>query len=183
MALLVLVVYASAAATATLYESTADRVDAARAINDNPAVVALYGPILDVHSLGELAMTKMTVLYAVILALMFVVVVRRHTRGEEESGHAELLGGTAIGRDALLAAALVEGVALAFGVGALVAVADIAGGLPVAGSLGFGAIWAGTGLVAVALTALCCQLAASSRTCFGIAGAALAGLYLHARRR
>ena len=129
-------------------------MDAARAINDNPAVVALYGPILDVHSLGELAMTKVTVLYAVILALMFVVVVRRHTRGEEESGHAELLAGTAIGRDALLAAALVEGVALAFGVGALVAVADIAGGLPVAGSLGFGAIWVGTGLVAVALTAL-----------------------------
>jgi ABC-2 type transport system permease protein len=178
VALLVLVVYASAAATGTLYESTADRVDAARAINDNPAVVALYGPILDVHSLGELAMTKVTVLYAVILALMFVVVVRRHTRGEEESGHAELLAGTAIGRDALLAAALVEGVALSFGVGALVAVADIAGGLPVTGSLGFGAIWAGTGLVAVALTAMCCQLAASSRTCFGIAGAALAGLYL-----
>ena len=111
-------------------------MDAARAINDNPAVVALYGPILDVHSLGELAMTKVTVLYAVILALMFVVIVRRHTRSEEESGHAELLAGTAIGRDALLAAALVEGVVLSFGVGALVAVADIAGGLPVAGSLG-----------------------------------------------
>ena len=178
VAMLVLVVYASAAATGSLYESTADRVDAARAINDNPAVVALYGPILDVHSLGELAMTKVTVLYAVILALMFVVIVRRHTRSDEESGHAELLAGTAIGRDALLAAALVEGVVLSVGVGALVAVADIAGGLPLAGSLGFGATWVGIGLVSVALTALCCQLAASSRTCFGIAGAALAALYL-----
>jgi ABC-2 type transport system permease protein len=48
----------------------------------------------------------------------------------------------------------------------------------VAGSIGFGATWLGTGLVAVALTALACQLAASSRTCFGIAGAALAVLYL-----
>ena len=65
------------------------------------------------HSLGELAMTKVTVLYAVILALMFVVVVRRHTRTEEESGHAELLAGTAIGRDALLAGAVVEGVGAA----------------------------------------------------------------------
>ena len=178
VALLVLMVYASAAATGSLYESTADQVDAARAINDNPAVVALYGPILDVHSLGELAMTKVTVLYAVILALMFVVIVRRHTRSEEESGHAELLAGTAIGRDTLLAAALVEGVVLSVGVGALVGVAAIAGGLPVAGSLGVGATWVGTGLVAVGLTALCCQLAASSRTCFGIAGAALAALYL-----
>jgi ABC-2 type transport system permease protein len=177
-ALLLLVVYASAAATGGLYETAADRADAARAINDNPAVVALYGPILDVHSLGELAMTKVTVLYAVILALMFVVVVRRHTRSEEESGHAELLAGTAIGRDALLAAALLEGAVITLGVGVLAAGADVAGGLPVAGSLAFGATWVGTGLVAVALTALCCQLAASSRTCFGVAGAALAVLYL-----
>jgi ABC-2 type transport system permease protein len=178
VALLVLVVYASAAATGSLYDSTADRVDAARAINDNPAVVALYGPILDVHSSGELAMTKVTVLYAVLLALMFVVVVRRHTRNEEESGHAELLGGTAVGRDALLAAAVVEGVVLSVVVGVLAALADVAGGLPVGGSAGFGATWTGTGLVAVGLTALCCQLAASSRTCFGIAGAAVGVLYL-----
>jgi ABC-2 type transport system permease protein len=60
--LLILVVYASAAATGSFYATTADQVTAARAINDNPAVVALYGPILDVHSLGELAMTKVTVL-------------------------------------------------------------------------------------------------------------------------
>lgn len=177
-ALLVLVVYASAAATGSLYETTADQLRAARAINTNPAVVALYGPVLNEHSLGELAMTKVTVLYAVFLALMFVVVVRRHTRTEEESGHAELLGGTAIGRDALLAAALLEGMLLALGIGGLAALADIAGGLPWHGSLGFGATWAGTGLVAAALTAAACQLAASSQTCFGIAGAALAVLYL-----
>lgn len=178
VAMLVLVVYASAAATADLYPSITDRLQAARAINNSPALVALYGPILDERSLGEVAMTKVTVLYAVILALMFVVVVRRHTRGEEESGHAELLGGTAIGRDTLLAAALLEGVALSIGVAVLVTVADIAGGLPVVGSLGFGATWLGTGLVAVGVTAVACQLAASSRTCFGIAGATLAVLYL-----
>jgi ABC-2 type transport system permease protein len=77
-----------------------------------------------------------------------------------------------------LAAALVEGVVLSLGVGLLVAVADIAGSLPVAGSLGFGATWVGIGLVAVGLAAVACQLAASNRTCFGIAGAALAVLYL-----
>ena len=36
-------------------------------------MVALYGPILDVHSLGELAMTKLTVLYAVVVALLVLV--------------------------------------------------------------------------------------------------------------
>jgi polyether ionophore transport system permease protein len=178
VALLVLVVYASAAATGSVYPSADDRLAAAHAINNSPAVVALYGPILQETSLGELAMTKVTVLYAVILALMLVVVVRRHTRAEEESGHAEMLAATAIGRDALLASALVEGAVLSLGVGLLVALADVAGGLPVVGSLGFGAAWVGTGLVAVGVTAVACQLAASSRTCFGIAGGTLAALYL-----
>ncbi len=176
VALLVLVVFASGGGhRQRSTRPPPDRVRAAEAINDNPAVVALYGPILDVRSAGELAMTKLTVLYAVVLALMLVVVVRRHTRGEEESGHAELLGGTAIGRDALLTAARARGRRCSrVVVGVLVALADVAAGLPVTGSLGFGATWVGTGLVAIALTAVAASSSASSRTCFGLAGAALA---------
>lgn len=170
-------VYASATATAGLYPTAADRIAAARAINASSAVVVLYGPILDVSSLGELAMTKLTVLYAVAVALLVLVVVRRHTRGEEEAGHAELLGATAVGRRAPLAAAVLEGAAAAVLVGFLAGAADVAGGLPLAGSVAFGASWTGIGLVATGLTALACQLSASSRTCAGLAGGALAVLY------
>ncbi len=46
---LVGVCYASAAATAPLYPTQADQVAAAEAINASPVVVALYGPILDVQ--------------------------------------------------------------------------------------------------------------------------------------
>ncbi len=70
LVVLLLVCYASAAATADLYPTDAERVAAAEAINASPAIVALYGPILDVHSLGELAMTKMTVTYALFVAIM-----------------------------------------------------------------------------------------------------------------
>lgn len=177
VAVLTVVVYASAAATGGLYPSVADRVDAARALNASPAIVALYGPVLDEHSLGELAMTKLTVLYAVFVALLVLVVVRRHTRGEEESGRAELLGGTAIGPGAQLAAALVEGTAIAALVGVLAAAADVTGGLPLTGSVAFGASWTGIGVVSVGLTAVACQLAASSRTCAGVAGASIAAWY------
>lgn len=173
-----LVVYASAAATASLYPSTADRVAAAQAINHNAAIVALYGPINDVESLGELAMTKLTVLYAAILAVLFVVLVRRHTRGEEESGRAELVAGTAVGRDAILASALLVGGAVSALAGGLAALADLAGGLPVMGSIGFGASWAGVSLVSVGLTAVACQLSASARTCGGIAATMIATLYV-----
>jgi ABC-2 type transport system permease protein len=175
---LVGVCYASAAATGSLYPSVADRVSAATAINASPAVVALYGPVVDVRSEGELAMTKMTVLYAVLVALLLLVLVRRHVRAEEEGGQAELLGGTAIGRDATLGAALLEATVVALGVGVLAALADVVGGLPVRGSLAFGASWAGIGLVAAGLTAVCCQLSASARTCGAVAGAVLGALFL-----
>jgi ABC-2 type transport system permease protein len=172
------VCYASASATASLYPSVKEQVSAAETINASPAIVALYGPILDVHSLGELAMTKMTVLYAVFVAIMFLVVVRRHTRSDEESGRAELLGGTAIGRNAPMAASVLEGAGIALALGLLAAVVDVVGGLPVRGSLCFGASWLGIGLVATGLTAVACQLSASARTCAAITGGALGVLFL-----
>jgi ABC-2 type transport system permease protein len=171
-------VLASAAATPGLYATEAERIKAAQGINDSPAIVALYGPILDVTSEGELAMTKMTVLYAAFAAILFVVIVRRHTRVEEESGRAELVGGTAVGRDAPLAAAVAQGAVVSVVLGLLVALANIAGGLDPAGSLVFGAVWIGTGLVATGIAAVCCQLSASARTCATVAAAVLGALFV-----
>ncbi len=171
--LLVVVVYASAAATVDLYPTEADRVRAADAINASPAIVALYGPILVPTSIGELSMTKMTVLYAVFVALLVVVLVRRHTRVEEESGRAELVAGTAMGRPAPLAAAVVEAVIVTLVLGVLTALASGGGGLPWAGSVGFAATWVGIAWVSIGLTALACQVSASARTCAGLAAAGL----------
>ena len=175
---LVVITYASAAATGSLYETTADQVAAARDLNSSPALVALYGPILDVHSLGELAMTKMTVTYAVFLMAFAVTLVRRHTRVEEESGRAELLGGLAIDQSAPLVGAALVG-ALASGlVSVLAALADIAGGLPVAGSLWFGASWFGLGLVGTGIGAVTSQLSTSARTCGAVSAGTLVVLFL-----
>jgi ABC-2 type transport system permease protein len=174
---LLLTCYASAAATVDLYPTRSQQVAAAQAINASPVIVALYGPILDVHSLGELAMTKMTVMYALFVAVMCLVLVRRHTRVEEESGQTELVGGTAVGRDAPLAAAVAEASVVVLVLGLLAAGVNVAAGLPVRGSLAFGASWVGVGLVAGAVTAVACQLSASARTCAAIAAAGLGVLY------
>lgn len=167
--LLMLVTYASAAATGALYTTAAEQVKAAIGINGQSAIVALYGRIMDVHSLGELAMTKLTVLYAALASALFILLVRRHTRVEEESGRAELVGATPIGRDAPLASAVAECAGLAVLLGLLVAVSCAAGGLPAGGSAWFGVVWAGTGLVATGVSALACQVAASARTCASLA--------------
>ena len=148
------------------------------AINASPGLVALYGPILDVHSTGELAMTKMTVLYAVLVAVMVLFVVRRHTRLDEEGGQAELIGGAAMGPVAPLWVAMIVGAGVAVALGLLAAAANIAGGLPMLGSLAFGASWAGTGLVGAGLTAVSCQLSPSARTCAAIASGAIGALFV-----
>jgi len=108
-AVLAVMCYASAASINSLYASPADRVAAAESINASSALVALYGPILDTQSLGELAMTKTTVTYAVLVMAVAIALVRRHTRVEEESGRAELLGGLALDPRAPLVSAVLVG--------------------------------------------------------------------------
>ena len=121
--------YASAAATGSLYATTAERVAAAESINASSALVALYGPILDVHSLGEVAMTKTTVTYGVLVMALCIALVRRHTRVEEESGRAELLGALGVEPAApLLSAVLRRGDRRRSSSRSSPALADIAGG-------------------------------------------------------
>lgn len=177
MLVMMVLSYASAAATADLFSTTADQVRLATSINEQPALRALYGPILDPHAVGELSMSKLTVLYAMAASILFVILVRRHTRVEEESGRAELVGATVVGRDAPMAAAVGECLALATALGILVSLAAIAGGLEVAGSCWFGLTWVGTGWVTTAAAAVACQLSASARTCAAIAAGMLGGAY------
>lgn len=170
--------YASAAATPSLYASAAERAQAAEGINASPAVVALYGPILDVQSTGELSMAKATVLYAVFVALLGMILVRRHTRTDEESGRTELVSAGVVGPHAPLAAAFAAATGVFVLLGALVALADIAGGLAVRGSLVFGLSWTLLGLVGAALTLVAAQLVPSARTCAALAGGMIGVLYL-----
>lgn len=175
--LLTAMVAASAFATEGLYLDAADRVAAARLINTSPALVALYGPIVAEQSIGDLAMGKLTVMYAMAVMGLGLVVVRRHTRVEEETGRAELVGATLVGRAAPLRAALLEASAAAVVVGVLAAGVDIAAGLDPAGSVAFGASWTGAGLVGAATGAVCAQLSASARTAGGLALATIAVWY------
>lgn len=178
LAVLVITSYVQVTATLDLYRSTAPRVAAAEMINASPGLVAIYGPVLDVHSLGEFAMTKMTVMYAVLVSAMVLVVVRRHTRLDEEAGRSELLGGTLVLPVVMLRTTMLHGAAVSVLLGVLVAVANTLGGLPLAGSVAFGGMWAGTGLVAVGVAAIACQLSSSARTCAAIGSLALGVLFV-----
>lgn len=169
---------ASAAAVEGLYpDETAIRA-ATATTNAQPSLVFMYGRIYDESSLAALATWKMLLTGAVVVALLAMSVVRRHTRADEEAGRLELVGAGVLGKRAVLVAALAVGSIAVLLTAALVGLAGIAGGLPVLGSLAFAATLAGVGLFFAGLTGLIAQLTQSARACAGAVGALLAVTYV-----
>lgn len=165
-------------ATIDLYDTQQALRMAARGVNESPALVAMYGPIPDETSLGAVAVFKLILMGGLFAGFLTALLVRRHTRVDEESGRAELLGGTVVGSRAILVAALAEAVLAALLVGLAVAVANDLAGLSTVGSLVFGAGWVGLGLVSAAIAAVAAQLTSSARSGAGIVAAALGAAFL-----
>jgi ABC-2 type transport system permease protein len=178
VAALVLVAAVSAQATVDLYPSLPSRVAAADAVNRSQALVALYGRVYDPTSIGALSMIKTGGLGAVFVSMLTVVLVVRHTRADEEAGRLELAGGTAIGRRAPLAAALLLALVANLALAALTAGGLVAAGLPADGSVAFGLAWAGVGLAFAAIAAIVAQMTTSARTATGLSAAVLVFVYI-----
>jgi len=178
--LLVLVGTAASSASATvgIYPTQASRVQAAAGINGTPSLVALYGRIYDPTSLGAIAMLKLTAIGAVLVAVLSIMTVTRHTRAEEETGRLELLGATVVGRHAPLAAALIVAAGLNAVLGLLTAAGLLASGLPSDGALAFGLAWGTVGIAFSAVAAVTAQLTESARTANAMAISVLGAAYL-----
>lgn len=168
----------SAAATVDLYPTEASRVEAAETINASAAVVALYGRIYDVTSLGAVSMIKLTALGAAIVGIVMLFMAIRHTRAEEEAGRLELLSGGRLGRLAPLTSTLVLITGASAVLALLTALANTAAGLPFAGSLAFGLGWGMCALVYGALGAVTAQVSMTARAARGLGLMILAITYV-----
>lgn len=115
---------------------------------------------------------------ALLAALMASFLAVRHTRAEEESGRAELVGSTPAGRWLPFAATLAHGVLACLAIGAGIALALLATGLGAAGSLATGAAVAATGIVFLAVGLLAAQLVRSPRAANSASVAAILVLFL-----
>ncbi|MFD6391498.1 ABC transporter permease [Nocardia sp. NPDC060259] len=141
----------------------------------SPALLAMYGPVFN-SSLGSIGTWKAGAMYAMI-AIAAVLTVIRHTRVEEETGRAELVGATSIGRFAGLTGALL----LTFGAAAVAGIACaaslMAADLPAAGSVAWGAALAASGFVWAAVAAVAAQLSNGARIARGVALGALGAAF------
>ena len=94
---LVVLAVGSAQATLELYPTDEAAATGLAGVLSNPSVIALYGPIAS-HTADALAVFKTVMLGAFLTAVLGFVVVRRHTRTEEDEGRLELLGAGVVGR-------------------------------------------------------------------------------------
>lgn len=161
-----------------LYPAQSDRDKLAGSIGTNPSLRALYGPLYDTHSLGALTAWRTLGFGGLLIGIMVVLLITRHTRAEEESGRLELLGSGAVGRNAPLSAALSIAVGACFGIGLLSAVVMLALGQSVGGALVFGACLFAVGVAFAGTQAVAVQLTETGRAANGIGALILGVAYL-----
>jgi polyether ionophore transport system permease protein len=168
----------TASAFVKLYPTAASRQQFGVTIARSPALLALTGPAFDLSSIGGLVAWRLGGLGAVLVALMSLFAVIRHTRAEEEAGRLELVGSGMVGRRAPLTAGLIVAFGAAGIVGILVAAGLVGMGLPATGAVALGLAFASAGWMFAAIAAVAAQLTENGRTATGIAGGVLAVSYL-----
>ena len=159
------------------YPTAADRAALTAGVGHNPSIAAIYGSAYS-SSFGGITAWRIGLIAAIGCALMSVFLVIRHTRGDEEAGRLELVGATAVGRQAPPVAGLVLALGACTVVGVLILLACLLLGMPAAGSLALGLEVAASGWVFAGITVVCAQLTSSARAARGIAASVLGGAYL-----
>lgn len=172
----------SGASFTETYPEAADRA-AIAATMDLPATVAMLGPNHagpDAYTYGAMFAHQMLVMTAVVVGLMSVLLLVRHTRAEEESGRAELVRATVVGSHAQPAAALLLVTLVNVVLGLVLAAALAGSGIETvdwSGSLLYGAALASVGLVLAGVAAVTVQVTEHARGASGVALAVLGGTY------
>jgi ABC-2 type transport system permease protein len=161
----------------SLYDTPQSRAEVVHGLGDTPATLALYGRIY-ANSVGGLVAWRLLGISVALAGLMSILIVVRHTRADEESGRAELVGAGVVDRRAPLTAALTIAAGANLVLGAIVAVALAALGIGATGSIAVGIAFAGAGAMFAAVAAVAVQLAGFARSSTAIAGAVLAAAYL-----
>ena len=142
------------------------------------ALIAGPGYGLDDPTIERVIVGVYGLYFLIIVAIMNILLVSRHTRVEEQTGRAELVRASVVGRHAQLTATLVVAAGANVVLSLLIAGAMGASNLDTSDALLFGASVGAVGLVCAGITALTVQVTEYSRAASGLAGAALGAAYV-----
>lgn len=150
---------------------------------NNPAMVAMMGPVYGVENYTAGAMYSNAMLLWVVIAVgvMNIFFVIRHTRADEEKGRVEVVRSLPTGRLANLNATMISvvivNVALALLTGLGIAMMGVES-MDFAGSMLYGVVLGASGLFFAAVAALFAQLASSSRGAISFSFITLGAMYM-----
>lgn len=161
-----------------IYNTPQDLANLRQTIGGNTAVIAMSGPPELLDTIGGEVLFEIFAFVAIVVALMNMFLVGRHTRSDEETGRAELVRSARVDRHAPLAAALCLAALADLTAGALVFAATAGTGLPIGGSALAGAAITGIGLVFAALTAVAAQVFENARAVYGTVALVLGAAYV-----
>ncbi|WP_096186668.1 ABC transporter permease [Evansella halocellulosilytica] len=161
-----------------LYPTEAERQGMAVTMA-NPASIALTGPdlYLEDYTFGAMLSHQMIGMTGIVVALMSVLFIVRHTRKEEEDGRSELIRASVIGRHANTTAALVYVLGLNIILAILLGVSMASVGVETVtweGSFLFGASLASIGFCFAGIAVLFAQLMETSRGATGFSAGIIA---------
>lgn len=170
----------SAASVVGLYESPAELREYATLARADAALKAFAGPGygLDDPTLGAVVMNEVLVYTFIIVALMCMFLLVRHTRAEEETDRAELVRAAGVGRHATLVAAVVWVAFIDVVVAVGLILSLLAFGLPTTGTVAYGAVTWAIGMVFIGVAAITAQIANSARAATAGAGVTLGVFFL-----
>lgn len=134
------------------------------------AVTRLLGGALTGPSIGEITIIETYVLVLVIIGLMNIFLIVRHTRQNEETNRAELMESMEVGRQAGLTAALILAFIANLTTALLIFLVFTSNDLPTAGSAAYSICIGLTGMFFAGVAAVTSQLHQNSRTASGVAG-------------
>ena len=145
-------------------------------------MIAMVGPAdINNYTLGVMTAHQMLLFTAIVIGLMSILLVTRHTRGDEENGRIELIRSLPVGRLSTLNATLlvysIVNILLAFIIGFGLYALNIES-MNLEGSLLYGAALGATGIFFAGITAVFAQVSESSRGTIGFSIAFLLIAYI-----
>jgi len=173
-----ILVIATVGAYESLYPTAESRVGIAASMSSNVSLLAMYGPAFDLTNAGGFTAWRFGGFGAVLVALMSLLGVIRHTRAEEEAGRLELLRSAVVGRHAPLAAALVVTIGANVVLAVVISVGLIAQNAAVAGAVALALGFLGCGVVFAGISAVTAQVSENARPARGMAVSVLGLAFL-----
>jgi len=172
------VIALSALAVPPIYDTPEKVAGYADAVGSSPVSYLMSGRQAGIDTIGGIVANEISQVAQLGICLLVMFLVVRHTRAEEESGRAELLRSTVLGRHAATLAGLLYGVSAALLIGLVTTASMLAAGLDGIGSVTYGWGLALLGLCYAAITLVAAQVSTSARGALGLAGVAVAAGYL-----